>query len=68
MDNIIEIQIVCDVKYSYSNQGPRCKFLSGGGGGLFSAPLFLFKFFCLIYFLFLQKSGGGGGWDSLVHI
>ena len=42
------------------NQGPRSKFLSGEGGGLFLAPLFLLNYFLFTLFLFLQNSGGGG--------
>ena len=41
------------------NQGPRSKFLSGEGGGLFLAPLFLLNYFLFTLFLFLQNSGGG---------
>ena len=42
-----------------TTQGPRSKFLSGGGGGLFLAPLFLSNYFLLNLFLLLQKNGGG---------
>ena len=37
-------------------QGPRSKFLSGGGGGLFLASLFLLNYFL---FNFSKKVGGG---------
>ena len=59
MDNIIEIQIVYVMWSTRTLTRDRAASF-WVGGGLFSAPLFLFKFFCLIYFLFLQKSGGGG--------
>ena len=39
-------------------QGPRSKFLSGGGGGLFLASLFLLNYFL---FNFSKKVGGWGG-------
>ena len=42
-----------------TTQGPRSKFLSGGGGGLFLAPLFLSNYFLFNLFLLLQKNGGG---------
>ena len=38
-------------------QGPRSQVLSGGGGGLFLASLFLLNYFL---FNFSKKSGGGG--------
>ena len=41
-----------------TTQGPRSKFLSGGGGGLFLAPLFLSNYFLFNLFLLLQKSRG----------
>ena len=45
-----------------TTQGPRSKFLSGGGGGgLFLAPLFLSNYFLFNLFLLLQKSRGWGG-------
>ena len=41
-----------------TTQGPRSKFLSGGGGGgLFLAPLFLSNYFLFNLFLLLQKMG-----------
>ena len=60
MDNIIEIQIVYVMWSTRTLTRDRAASFWVGGGGLFSAPLFLFKFFCLIYFLFLQKRGGVG--------
>ena len=43
-----------------TTQGPRSKFLSGGGG-LFLAPLFLSNYFLFNLFLLVQNNGGGGG-------